>query len=103
MRRQLERLIRWSRDVRWPEVSVFVAAIVLMIPEIVLIIEGELREVADLRTGWPAIVMAVLAYVIRSNVWSRAEVAQVAGDDLPTSVDDHDHLVVDATTNVPGV
>lgn len=109
MRRSLEQFIRWARDVEWAMVAGAITTIIALIPEFANLLEQGITD-AGPEALWPALVMAIGLRFIRSNVWSKATVIEIAGvdndfDDGPMEQSSTyvGELPASSSSDVPGV
>ena len=81
MRRKIEQFLRWAQDVEWAMVASAMATFILFIPELLTELEVGLEASEGTEMGFRSAVVLFLGVMIRSKVWSKATVIEIAGDD----------------------
>ena len=73
----VRKIVAWALDTEWAVVASTIAAIILLIPDIVTAISDGISSVEP-GAGFTAVVMAVMMALIRSRVWSKASVSSMS-------------------------
>lgn len=84
MRRKLEQFTRWALDVEWAMVATVASSFIMLTPELLGELDIELQNTAAqgvAENSFRSIVVLVAGVLIRSKVWSKATVIEIAGDD----------------------
>lgn len=78
----MDRLVRYFKDREWAATVGVLTTLVAALPTLLELVSGELEKAGN-EWSWRILLPLLAALIIRFNVWSKATVVRLTGDETP--------------------